>query len=127
MVFGVEVLGAGADVGEAVVLDCVVPSHAHAAGFEFLTVVKAVAGAQQIGFLYRLAAQAHRVGGLGDCAFDHEHGLRSAEAAEGGVRREVGAAADRHHAGVGNVVGVGGVQQTAFEPSASSPSLKSQA
>ena len=52
-----------------------------------------------------------RVGGLVDGRLDHVHALRTAKAAEGGMRLQVGAARRRGHAHVGDEVGVGGVEQ----------------
>ena len=76
---------------------------------------KGVALAQQVLRLQDLGRDAKLTRGGADRGFDDEDSLRRAEAAEGRVRRQIGAAAGCGDAHVGDEVGVGCVEQRAFE------------
>ena len=76
---------------------------------------KGIAHAQQILPLQAFRRDAQLPRGPADGGFEDEHRLRCAEAAEGRIRRQVGAATGGGDADVGQAVGVGGVEQRAFE------------
>ena len=111
----IECLHALADGRQVVGRHSLIPGAAGAAPFRALAVRERIALLQQILALNLFPRQVQRLGHSGDGAFDHEHGLRTAEAAKCGERRQIGAARHTEGAHVGDKIGVGAVEQRPLE------------